>query len=182
MSEINRRGCSPSLGVAGPLSTGSSLSPEQERDYYREKVEHFKTLVRNLQDEIQNCRLRSEGTATISKLLQETKQELAALNKKNSAYESVIRNLQSRLEKNGLSSEIKLLDDEQYFPGNSKKLIDNLTRENNRLRKVIRTDVGDPEEFARLQQVTMVFIHQKGLYYVRGGHSVRLPVPHNPDF
>lgn len=133
-----------------------SLTVEQERDSYREKVEHFKVLLRKLQEENQSLKIRKEGTETVSKLLQESKQECCALKKKQSTYEAVIRNLQSRLESNGLSSDIVLQEGETYIPGHSRRLLDNLTRENNRLRHIVRSKSGDPEEFARLQQVCLL--------------------------
>lgn len=135
------------------LTPVQSLTPEQERDSYKEKVEHFKVLIRKLQDELQTLKVRKEGAETVSKLLQESKQECASLKKKQSTYEAVVRNLQSRLESNGLSSDIALQEGETYIPGHSKRLLDNLTRENNRLRQLVRSKSGDPEELARLQQV-----------------------------
>lgn len=136
------------------FSPVQSLTPEQELHSYKEKVEHFKVLIRRLQDELQSCKIRKEGAETVSKLLQESKQECASLKKKQTTYEAVIRNLQSRLEANGLSSDVLLQEGETYIPGHSKKLLDNLTRENNRLRQLVRSKSGDPEEFARLQQVS----------------------------
>lgn len=135
-----------------PGSSASSMNAEEERDHYKEKVEHFKYLVRKLQEENHSYKLRKESTETVSKLLQESKQEVAALQNKCSVFDAVIRTLQSRLESNGLSSDVCPHEGEQYIPGQSKNLLDNLTRENKRLRNIIRSRSGDPEEYAKLQQ------------------------------
>ncbi|XP_045190567.2 NF-kappa-B essential modulator-like [Mercenaria mercenaria] len=136
-----------------PSSSGSSMNVEVERDHYKEKVEHFKFLVRKLQEENQTYKLRKESTETVSRLLQESKQEVAALQKKCSLFDAIIRTLQSRLESNGLSSDVCPREGEEYIPGQSKNLLDNLTRENKRLRSIIRSRSGDPEEYAKLQQL-----------------------------
>ncbi|XP_060584728.1 centrosomal protein of 55 kDa-like [Ruditapes philippinarum] len=133
-------------------SSGSSMNVEAERDQYKEKVEHFKFLVRKLQEENQSYKLRKESTETVSKLLQESKQEVTSLQKRCSLADAIIRTLQSRLESNGLSSDIYPHEGEEYIPGQSKNLLDNLTRENKRLRSLIRSKSGDPEEYAKLQQ------------------------------
>jgi hypothetical protein len=130
------------------------MNVEAERDQYKEKVEHFKFLVRKLQEENQSYKLRKESTETVSKLLQESKQEVTSLQKRCSLADAIIRTLQSRLESNGLSSDICPHEGEEYIPGQSKNLLDNLTRENKRLRSLIRSKSGDPEEYAKLQQVS----------------------------
>ncbi|XP_052227618.1 optineurin-like isoform X2 [Dreissena polymorpha] len=132
--------------------SGSSLALEVERDNYREKVEHFKLLIMKLQEELHFFKAKNEGAETVSKLLQESKQECAGLKKKAGQLESVIKNLQSRLEQHGLSTDIVLNESETYVPGHSKRLLENLTRENTRLRNLIRSKSCDPEELARLQQ------------------------------
>lgn len=146
MSDVPPR-CSPLSSTAG-----SSLSVEMERDQYREKVEHFKILIRKLQEENQTYKLRKESTETVSRLLQEAKQEVVALQNKLGVSNSVIRVLVSRLESNGLSGDVFPQEGEDYIPGQSQNLLDNLTRENKRLRSIIRSRSGDPEEFAKLQQ------------------------------
>ena len=143
----------------GELSNGSnevgsmSISKGESIDAYKEKVEHFKVLVMHLQNELQANKMRKEGAETVSKLLQESKKEVMHLQRKVKTLESAIRNLQSRLELHGLSTEITLQEGETYIPSHSKQLLDNLTRENTRLRALIRTASGDPEELDRLQKV-----------------------------
>lgn len=129
-----------------------SISKGESIDAYKEKVEHFKVLVMHLQNELQANKMRKEGAETVSKLLQESKKEVMHLQRKVKTLESAIRNLQSRLELHGLSTEITLQEGETYIPSHSKQLLDNLTRENTRLRALIRTASGDPEEFDRLQK------------------------------
>lgn len=137
------------------LSThlSGSLSAELERDFLREKIEHFKVFIKKLQDELHSQRIRKEGAETVSKLLQESKQQTQVLQKKVKSLETVIRNLQSRLEQNGLSSDVTLHEGEEYFQGTSKNLLDNLTRENARLRNILRNQNGDPEELVRVQKM-----------------------------
>ncbi|KAL4232364.1 TNFAIP3-interacting protein 2 [Mactra antiquata] len=133
-------------------SSSSSLNPELERDHYREKVEHFRILVQKLQEENQSYKLKKESTETVYKLLQESKTETVALQKKCSFFDATIRTLQSRLEAHGLSADIRPHEGEQYIPAPSKTVLDNLTRENKRLRNLVKSKSGDPEEYAKLQQ------------------------------
>ena len=136
-----------------------AVNPEHEVDFLKEKLEHFKLVIHKLQEELQTQKIRKEGAETVSKLLQESKQELVQLKKKIRTYESVIRNLQSRLERHGLSSEMTLQEGEPFLPGHSRQLLENLTRENKRLRNIIRNETGDPEEIVRLQRVRHIFSH-----------------------
>lgn len=129
------------------------LSVEQERDSYKEKVEHLKILITKYKQEIQAQKIRKEGVETVSKLLHEAREENSVLTKKNLALETVVRNLQSRLSSNGISGELGLEEDESFIPGSSKRLLDNLARENKRLRSLIQATSIDPEEISKLQQV-----------------------------
>ena len=152
--------------VGRPLTSGmlsSSLTPEVERDALREKVENLKVLIQKLQEENHVLKIRKEGAETVPKLLQEAKQESFVLKKKIGLLETVIRNLQSRLESHGLSTEVVLNENETYVPGHSKKLLENLTRENARLRSIVRSQSGDPEEHARLQQASW-FVAYRFIY------------------
>ncbi|KAL3862979.1 hypothetical protein ACJMK2_004835 [Sinanodonta woodiana] len=148
------------INPPSPSSSHSdSLSIELERNANREKLEHFKVLIRQLQQELYSNKIRKEGVETVSRLLQESKQENVSLQKRARAMEAAIRNLQSRLEQHGLSSQITLDEDETYLPGHSKHLLDNLTRENIRLRNIIRNAPVDIEEFSRLQQEVVTLQH-----------------------
>lgn len=175
MSDIPPRQTPFSVAPRSLISTsGSSMNVEEERDHFKEKVEHFKYLVRKLQEENQTLKLRKESTETVSRLLQEAKQEVAALQKKCSVLDAVVRTLQSRLESNGLSSDVCPHEGEQYIPGQSKKLLDNLTRENKRLRNIIRSRSGDPEEYAKLQQVWKINVENMQVKKIMGCKSFDL--------
>ena len=153
-------GRSPSTPAGELSSAGSiSLNKGESIDAYKEKIEHFKVLVVHLQNELQSNKMRKEGAETVSKLLQESKKEVIVLQKKIKTLESVIRNLQSRLELHGLSTEINLQEGETYIPSHSKQLLDNLTRENTRLRGLIRNTSGDPEELDRLRKVKYACVY-----------------------
>ena len=153
--EYIKRGSTAQHGELSNEVGSISLSKGESIDAYKEKVEHFKVLVMHLQNELQANKMRKEGAETVSKLLQESKKEVMLLQRKVKTLESAIRNLQSRLELHGLSTEITLHEGETYIPSHSKQLLDNLTRENTRLRALIRTASGDPEELDRLQKVIM---------------------------
>jgi hypothetical protein len=133
-----------------------TLSVEQERDSYKEKVEHMKMMIIKYKQEIQTQKIRKEGVETVSKLLHESREENANLTKKNVALEMVVRNLQSRLSLYGISDGMALEEGDMFIPGSSKQLLDNLARENKRLRSLLQgasTNSTDPEEINRLQQV-----------------------------
>ncbi|XP_061177821.1 NF-kappa-B essential modulator-like [Saccostrea echinata] len=137
-------------------STESSLSVqqslEQERDCYKEKVEHMKVLLKQCQAELHTYKIRHGGVETFSRLLQETKQENVGLVKKVKTLETIIRNFQSRLINNGLSASLSLEESDVFIPGTSKQVLENLSRENSRLKQLLRSSPNDPEEIQTLQQ------------------------------
>ncbi|XP_069139944.1 uncharacterized protein [Argopecten irradians] len=144
------------MSMEGNANTSGSelatISLEQERDSYKEKVDHMKMLVRQYSQELQSYKIRKEGVETISKLLQEARQEIAVLQKKCKTQDTAIRNLQSRLTSNGLSGNITMEEGDIFVPGISNQLLDNLTRENTRLRALLRGASVNPEEVSVLQQ------------------------------
>lgn len=129
-----------------------SVSLEQELDSYKEKVDHMKMLVKQYSQELQSYKIRKEGVETVSKLLQEARQEIAVSQKKSKTQDVAIRNLQSRLTSNGLSGNIIMQEGDMFIPGTSNQLLDNLTRENSRLRTLLRGASVDPEDISALQQ------------------------------
>ncbi|XP_062602200.1 centrosomal protein of 55 kDa-like [Saccostrea cucullata] len=137
-------------------STESSFSVhqslEQERDSYKEKVEHMKVLLKQCQAELHAYKIRHGGVETFSRLLQESKQECVTLNKKVKTLETVVRNFQSRLINNGLSASLSLEENDVFIPGTSKQVLENLSRENSRLKQLLRSSPSDPEEIPTLQQ------------------------------
>ncbi|KAJ8316958.1 hypothetical protein KUTeg_004862 [Tegillarca granosa] len=128
-------------------------SAEQERDSLQEKVDHLKILLKQYQNELQSQKIRKEGVETVSKLLQESRLENNLLQKRNKTLETVIRNLQSRLTNNGLSDSITLEEGDMFIPGTSKQVLDNLTRENARLRALVKNASVDPEEITKLHKI-----------------------------
>ncbi|XP_060072951.1 TNFAIP3-interacting protein 2-like [Ylistrum balloti] len=130
----------------------TSISMEQELDSYKEKVDHMKMLVKQYSQELQSHKIRKEGVETVSKLLQEGRQEIALLQKKCKTQDTAIRNLQSRLTSNGLSDNITMEEGDIFMPGTSNQLLDNLSRENARLRTLLRGASVNPEEITTLQQ------------------------------
>lgn len=144
------------------LSSQQSL--EQERDCYKEKVDHMKLLLKQCQTELHTYKIRHGGVETFSRLLQETKQENSSLNKKLKTLETIVRNLQSRLINHGLSASLSLEESDDFIPGTSKQVLENLTRENSRLKQLLRTSPSDPEEIQTLQQVLCFLLLIGGLY------------------
>ena len=138
-------------------STESALSSqqsiEQERDCYKEKVDHMKLLLKQCQSELHTYKIRHSGVETFSRLLQETKQENATLTKKLKTMETIVRNLQSRLINNGLSASLSLEECDDFIPGTSKQVLENLSRENSRLKQLLRPSPSDPEETQTFQKV-----------------------------
>ncbi|XP_048745744.2 TNFAIP3-interacting protein 2-like [Ostrea edulis] len=133
-------------------SMSSHYSIEQERDSYKEKVEHMKVLLKQCQSELHTYKIRHGGVETFSRLLQEAKQENGNLNKKLKTLETIVRNLQSRLINNGLSACLSLEESDDFIPGTSKQVLENLSRENSRLKQLLRSSPSDPEEIQTLQQ------------------------------
>jgi len=130
-----------------------SLSIEQERDSYKEKVEHMKILFKQMDQELHSQHIRKEGVETVSKLLQEARQEITILQKSIKTKDTQIRNLQSRLNANSLSDSTAMEEGDIFIPGTSNQVLDNLVRENTRLRTLLRGASVDPEALAKLQQV-----------------------------
>lgn len=144
-------------------SMSSHYSIEQERDSYKEKVEHMKVLLKQCQSELHTYKIRHGGVETFSRLLQEAKQENGNLNKKLKTLETIVRNLQSRLINNGLSACLSLEESDDFIPGTSKQVLENLSRENSRLKQLLRSSPSDPEEIQTLQQVSYFCLAIGGL-------------------
>ncbi|KAK3094311.1 hypothetical protein FSP39_000184 [Pinctada imbricata] len=140
--------------TATPDSSMSCMSVEQERDSYKEKVEHLKLLIKQYQQDLKSQKYRNGGVETVSNLLHEAKQENNALLKKNRTLETAISNLQSRLTSNGLSGSLNIEETDIFVHGTSKQLLDNLAKENSRLRTLLKGASLDPEEIQQLHQTT----------------------------
>ncbi|XP_041371109.1 TNFAIP3-interacting protein 2-like [Gigantopelta aegis] len=126
-----------------------------ERDAYKEKLDHMKVFINELKRELQSQRIRNEGVETVSKLLSESRQEILTLQRQKKTLETLIRNLQNRLAINGLSNSVTFGENELFIPGISKQILDNLAKENARLRNMIGTpsDVGGFKSNSMLQEI-----------------------------
>ncbi len=131
---------------------GSPLSHNTE-DTYREKFENLKILVQQQQKELQSHKIRNEGISTITACLQEERQENAQLRSKMNKLEQSVTTLQGRLTATGHSPHSSLENGETVLPGPSKQLMDNLVRENTRLRQSLRQASGDPAQMEHLEKV-----------------------------
>ncbi|XP_067939169.1 uncharacterized protein [Watersipora subatra] len=88
-------------------------------------------------------RLKNDGLQTVSKLLHESRAENRILKEKNNQLERTVDTLSNRLLKsatgsvptsNGDSHTVSNQDEEALLPASSKHLVENLIRENNRLK------------------------------------------------
>lgn len=133
------------------------ISIEQERDSYKEKLEHLQSLMRRYEQELNSHKVRKEGIETVSKLLQESRKEIVVLQRKNKKFESAIINLQNRLTTHGLSNSITTEEGELLVPGLSKQYLANLANENVRLRGLIRASSQDPDDVQQPKQVCIKY-------------------------
>nr|KAG5698048.1 hypothetical protein BaRGS_016696 [Batillaria attramentaria] len=112
---------------------------EQELIGYKEKVENMKLLLKHYQAQLESQKVRRDGVETVSRLLAESRQENARLKKNQATMETLIKNLQNRLELNGLSGKTDE-DDEVIMPAMSKQTLNNLALENKRLRSMLQKE------------------------------------------
>ncbi|KAK7484941.1 hypothetical protein BaRGS_00023861 [Batillaria attramentaria] len=120
-------------------SVTHSSKMEQELIGYKEKVENMKLLLKHYQAQLESQKVRRDGVETVSRLLAESRQENARLKKNQATMETLIKNLQNRLELNGLSGKTDE-DDEVIMPAMSKQTLNNLALENKRLRSMLQKE------------------------------------------
>ncbi|GFN88646.1 tnfaip3-interacting protein 2 [Plakobranchus ocellatus] len=96
-------------------------------------------LVKELQQQLSQYKLKCAGVDTLAVIIKEAKQESVTLARQKKALETAITNLQNRLSTNNLSSSVTIEETDLYVPGTSKQTLDNLARENARLRSLLKS-------------------------------------------
>lgn len=144
-----------SMALSKPLSKHSESLPslEPEVDSYKAKYEHLKATVKQLYKERQTLLARVHGLESLSTLLSETRQENKELHEKNSKLEATIATYQGRLSSIGASLSLSFEEGEPFVPGPSRQLLDNLVKENARLRQNLKFTNCDPQRLTDLTEV-----------------------------
>ncbi|RUS73091.1 hypothetical protein EGW08_019152, partial [Elysia chlorotica] len=127
--------------VSQPTSMGledEQSSLEAERDKYRQGYSNMTVVVKELQQQLAQYKLRCAGVDTLAVVLKEAKQESVILARQKKALETAITNLQNRLSTNNLSASVNIEETDLYVPGTSKQTLDNIARENARLRSLLK--------------------------------------------
>ena len=138
----------------GPSST-VTVSVEEERDLYKEKVDNLKLVVRKLHQDLRSSSLRLKGSETIANLLKDSRIENQILLKENARLTHAVSVLQHRLVKQGASANLSLQDGDELNPGPSRQLLDNLIQENSQLKEIIKFSNCEPERLDELTQVSL---------------------------
>ncbi|KAI8512607.1 CD40 signaling pathway [Branchiostoma belcheri] len=116
----------------------SSVGPERD-DFYRQKFEAVSQMVVSLSEENKSLKIRLNGVQTLQTLLSEAREELAVKHQVIRDMETRIKDLQAKIAKLGGNSEDKsILQGAIVVPGVSKELVDNLIRENAKLKQMLR--------------------------------------------
>ena len=152
-TSLKERKVERNMTEATQMDTGPPVSHESE-DTYREKFENLKILVQQQQRELQSQKIRNEGVTTITTCLQEEREENSQLRNKIQKLEQSVVTLQSRLSATGHNSNLNVQEGESVLPGPSKQILENLVRENTRLRQSLRQASGDPAHMEHLEKVT----------------------------
>ncbi|CAG5120537.1 unnamed protein product [Candidula unifasciata] len=118
---------------------GGPMTVEEERDYYRQRFLSLKLVLKELQQQLLLYKTRCSGVDTVALMLKESKQEVMTLTKQRRALETAVANLQNRLSANGLSNSVSIEETELFVPGASKQTLDNLAKENARLRTLLKS-------------------------------------------
>lgn len=117
---------------------GEQLTTEEERDKYRQGYSNMLVIIKELQQQLAQYKVRCAGVDTLAVVLKEAKQESVTLARQKKALETAIANLQNRLSTNNLSASVNIEETDLYVPGTSKQTLDNLARENARLRSLLK--------------------------------------------
>nr|KAI8768540.1 hypothetical protein BgiMline_000563 [Biomphalaria glabrata] len=134
---------------------------------YRQRFQNMKLVVKELQDQLALYKNRCSGVDTVALMLKESKLEVLKLTRQCKALETAVANLQNRLSINGLPSSLNIEETERFVPGASKQTLDNLARENARLRSQLKS--GDsqtgkkPEEILSNRDVDVLEYENKEL-------------------
>ncbi|XP_035673050.1 TNFAIP3-interacting protein 2-like [Branchiostoma floridae] len=119
-------------------SAMSSVGPERE-DFYRQKFEAVSQMLVALSEENKSLKIRLNGVQTLQTLLSEAREELAGKHQLIRDMETKIADLQAMIAKlGGNSGDRSILQGAIVVPGVSKELVDNLIRENAKLKQMLR--------------------------------------------
>ncbi|XP_005089873.1 protein CROWDED NUCLEI 4 isoform X2 [Aplysia californica] len=121
-----------------PRVPGGAMAVEEERDALRQHVSNLKVVLKEMYDQLSVYKNRCAGVDTVSLMLRESKRDVIKLSKQCKVLETAVANLQNRLSTNGLSSSVNIEETELFVPGPSKQTLDNLARENARLRSQLK--------------------------------------------
>ena len=121
----------------------SDLGTSTENIQYKEKVESLSSCVKKLHQELQSERLRVEGLNTVSVCLEEERQENEQLRKELQQKDSQIENYKSRLYNLGQSTSLSMGEEDFIVPGQSKVVVENLMKENARLKQNLKYSSGE---------------------------------------
>uniref|UniRef100_A0A0B6ZLP0 CCHC NOA-type domain-containing protein n=1 Tax=Arion vulgaris TaxID=1028688 RepID=A0A0B6ZLP0_9EUPU len=139
----------------------NSMTVEEERDHYRQRFQSMKLVLKELQQQLTLYKTRCSGVNTVALMLKDSKQEVMKLTKQRKALETAVANLQNRLSTNGLSSSVNIEETELFIPGASKQTLDNLAKENARLRTLLKSHEGQSgkESLQDIQKLTALVEH-----------------------
>ncbi|XP_078588552.1 uncharacterized protein LOC144869292 isoform X1 [Branchiostoma floridae x Branchiostoma japonicum] len=119
-------------------SAMSSVGPERE-DFYRQKFEAVSQMLVALSEENKSLKIRLNGVQTLQTLLSEAREEIAGKHQLIRDMETRIADLQAMIAKlGGNSGDKSILQGAIVVPGVSKELVDNLIRENAKLKQMLR--------------------------------------------
>ncbi|CAL1547678.1 unnamed protein product [Lymnaea stagnalis] len=124
------------------IENKSSLINMEGEHLYRQRFQNMKLVLKELQEQLAIYKNRCAGVDTVALMLKESKLEVVKLTRQCKAFETAVANLQNRLSTNGLSSSVNIEETEVYVPGASKQTLDNLARENARLRSQLKNNEG----------------------------------------
>ncbi|KAH9499285.1 hypothetical protein Btru_003609 [Bulinus truncatus] len=120
-------------------SKSSSLLIGDGEHQYRQRYQNMKLVAKELQEQVALYKNRCAGVDTVALMLKESKMEVLKLTRQCKALETAVANLQNRLSINGLPSSVNIEESERFVPGASKQTLDNLARENSRLRSQLKS-------------------------------------------
>lgn len=134
--------CTNSSDAYLSIENKTSLINMEGEHHYRQRFQNMKLVLKELQEQLAIYKNRCAGVDTVALMLKESKLEVVKLTRQCKALETAVANLQNRLSTNGLSSSVNIEETELYVPGASKQTLDNLARENARLRSQLKNSEG----------------------------------------
>ncbi|ESO98318.1 hypothetical protein LOTGIDRAFT_231392 [Lottia gigantea] len=136
MNEIRIKGTMETLAQKQFTRTPSS-EESIENSMLKEKIENLKLVIKQSNQQLDSERIKIKGVETVTKLLQETRDELQTTQKQKRALEAAVKNLQSRLTINSLPDDVTLQENDVYVASLCPQTLENLSRENVRLKNLL---------------------------------------------